>query len=59
MYFPDDNSEKYPGILYPGDMTENRGNQRTGYISDANKIEFLSDLIYFSCTMILILVGQH
>ena len=21
MYFPDDNSEKYPGILYPGDMT--------------------------------------
>ena len=21
MYFPDGNSEKYPGILYPGDMT--------------------------------------
>ena len=21
VYFPDDNSEKYPGILYPGDMT--------------------------------------
>ena len=25
VYFPDDNSEKYPGILYPGDMTEYRG----------------------------------
>ena len=21
VYFPDDNSEKYPGILYPGDTT--------------------------------------
>ena len=25
VYFPDDNSEKYPGILYPGDMTVYRG----------------------------------
>ena len=29
MYFPDDNSEKYPGILYPGDMTVYRATIKT------------------------------
>ena len=28
VYFPDDNSEKYPGILYPGDMTVYRAQSR-------------------------------
>ena len=68
VYFPDDNFETYPGILYPGDMTVYRytvispGYKIPGYFSDklkSVKLNYRQDIRLYKPHVVSAVISCH